>query len=290
MTAVASLKRFIAEDRHRVRLDDLFMNEANRLIVRLREDFPFQGGPSPTLELAAQRIKRMDAATEILRALFFHGCRLATPPQETTMLRALALLTPPEDQAGYNIWTDMARYPMASIIYAAAAGALVSQNWGLLRQLLEFRYRVNGRERVACDRLNAMRALPTEAANALFSQRRHTPASDHIVSLLKPLLTEIHSDYELLFDELEVWVILACYDVAKDIKNLASVWTPTGRFYWRAQMNERGHPNLLLADANAAGEKWQPLAAGWFGGRIDLWSEVRAAFIDMYQRRASTIF
>jgi hypothetical protein len=55
-TAVASLKRYIAEDRHRVRLDDLIMEEASRLAGQLATDFPFQGGASPTLELAAARV------------------------------------------------------------------------------------------------------------------------------------------------------------------------------------------------------------------------------------------
>ena len=39
-TAVASLKRYVAEDRHRVRLDDLVMEEADRLSGRLATDFP----------------------------------------------------------------------------------------------------------------------------------------------------------------------------------------------------------------------------------------------------------
>jgi hypothetical protein len=289
-TAIASLKRYVTEERHRIRLEDLLMDEANRLSKRLREDFPFQGGPVPTLELAAERIRRMDAATEILRSLFFHGCRLATTSHDRLFLQTLALLAPPEDVAGYTIWTDMARYPMASIIYAGALGALAAENWGLLRRLLVFRYRVNGRDRIACDRLAAARALPTEAANALFQpQRRHTPVSDHLVELLAPIASQIHPDPQMLFDELEMWVAFAHLDVVRDLK-APPVWMPPGRFCWRGQGGQGRQPSILFAEAEAAGQEWPPLAAAWFGGRVDRWEEVKTAFSDAYGRLASAMW
>ena len=289
-TAVASLKRYVAEDRHRVRLGDLLTEETNRVARHVREDFPLQGGPAPTMEAAALRIRKMDAATEIIRALYFHGSRLAAASQESIFLRPLALLTPPEDVAGYTFWIDMARYPMVSILYSGALGALVSQNWGLLRKLLTLRYRSNGRERIACDRLVAISALPTEAANALFNpQRRHTAASDHLADLLTPVAAELHPDPQLLFDELEVWVALAHLDVVRDL-SAAPIWMPPGRFGWRGRFHDGHQPGLLLAEADAAGQDWSPLSAGWFGGRVERWAEVKGAFTEVYGRLASSMW
>ena len=289
-TAVASLKRYVAEDRHRVRLDDLIMEEASRLAGQLAADFPFQGGASPTPELAAVRVRRMDAATEILRNLFFHGCRLAVASQEPVFQRGLALLAPPENVSGYKIWLDMARYPIASIVYAGALGALAAGNYRLLRKLLVFSYRVNGRERIACDRLAAASVLPTEAANALFTpQRRHTPTSDHLADVVGRLATGLHPDPELLFDELEIWVALAHLDVVRDLKS-PPLWMPPGRFGWRGQWHNGYQPGLLLAEATAAGSDWPPIAAGWFGGKMERWNEVSAAFTEVHHRIASSMW
>ncbi len=289
-TAVASLKRYVAEDRHRVRLDDLVMKEASRLAGQLAADFPFDGGASPTLELAATRVRRMDAATEILRALFFHGCRLAVAGQEPIFLRAIALLAPPENVGGYQFWIDMARYPMASIAYAGAFGALAAGNYRLLRKLLLFSYRVNGRERIACDRLTAASVLPTGAANALFGgQNRHTPTSDHLANVVGHLATGLHPDPDTLFDELEIWVALAHLDAVRDLKS-PPLWMPPGRFAWRGRWHDGHQPGLLLAEATAAGSDWPPIAAGWFGGKVERCNEVNAAFTEVHQRIASSMW
>jgi hypothetical protein len=232
----------------------------------------------------------MDSATEILRNLFFHGCRLAVAGQEPVFPRALALLAPPEDVSGYNIWVDMARYPMASLVYAGALGALAVGNYRLLRKLLLFSYRVNGRERIACDRLAAASALPTEAANALFSpQKRHTPTSDHLVDVVGSLATGLHPDPEVLFDELEIWVALAYLDAVRDLGS-PPLWMPPGRFGWRGRWHDGHQPSLLLAEAAAAGNDWPPIAAGWFGGKMERWNKVSTAFTGVHQRMASSIY
>jgi hypothetical protein len=232
----------------------------------------------------------MDSATEILRNLFFHGCRLAVAGQEPVFPRALALLAPPEDVSGYNIWVDMARYLMASLVYAGALGALAVGNYRLLRKLLLFSYRVNGRERIACDRLAAASALPTEAANALFSpQKRHTPTSDHLVDVVGSLATGLHPDPEVLFDELEIWVALAYLDAVRDLGS-PPLWMPPGRFGWRGRWHDGHQPSLLLAEAAAAGNDWPPIAAGWFGGKMERWNKVSTAFTGVHQRMASSIY
>ena len=97
------------------------------------------------------------------------------------------------------------------------------------------------------------------------------------------------SSYKLLFDELEVWVALAHLDVVRDL-NAPPIWMPPGRFCLRGQGRDGGQPSLLLAEADATGQQWQPLASGWFGGRVERWEEVKAAFTDVYGRLASAMW
>jgi hypothetical protein len=226
-------------------------------------------------------------ARQTLRSLFFHGCRLATAAQEQHLLRILQLLIPPENVPGYTLWADMAGYPMASIIYAGGMGALAEENWRLLRGMLTFRWRANGRERIACDRLSACRALDNNVANALFQpQKRRTPVSDHLAGLLAPLAAYLYPDPRLLFDELEAWVGLAYLDVVRDL-NSRPLWMPPGCFCWRAGYGTGGPLSTTAADALAAGAEWPPLAAGWFNGHQDRWDTIQKAFNEIYGQLAS---
>jgi SIR2-like domain len=284
--AVAALKRYLAEDRHRFRLEDLLLGETNQLVKRLREEFPFQGGPTPTIEMAKARVRHMDAACEITRSLFFHGCRLCAGGQEALFLRALVLLAPPEQVAGYTVWAESAAYPMASLLYAGALGALLAQNWSLLRSLLTLRYRVRDNVRVACDRLAARLALPDFVSQSLFQpQRRHTPVSDHFFGLLSPLAAGLHPEPELLFDELEVWVGLAYLDAVRDLET-QNAWFPPGRFCWQGRFHDTRQPLLLFATAEEQGKNWPPLAGGWFKGKVEQWQTVKAAFEEGLTRLA----
>ena len=288
-TATATLKRYMGDARHRIRLDDLLLEEANRLKARIRDDFPFNGGPSPTEESIALRIRRMDAAAEVGRALLFHGARLAVPEQEPSLLRAIALLVPVEQGSGFKVWIDLARYPMAMLVYAGALGALAAENWALLRRLLTFRYRVDGRERIVCDRLAISSTIEQAIGNTLFHpQRRHTPGSDHLAELLGPLAATVHPDPEALFDELEAWVALAYLDGVADLTALP-LWMPVGRFCWRDRYSDGNSVNQLIADADAAGADWKPLASGWFQGRTERWAEVKGAFVATFRRAAGSM-
>lgn len=287
-TAVATLKRYIAEDRHRVRLDDLIRDEVVRLARRLVAEFPFQGGPSPTGELYAERVHRMDAAAEVARHLFFHGCRLALSGQQEVFTRALPLLVSNESVAGFELWSNLAVYPMSSILYAGSLGALANGNWGLLRELIMLRYRQRGIERIACSDLHAVYSM-AEAAKYLHQKPHLTPESDHYAGVLVPLATGIVPDPDLLFDELEVLFTLAYLDAVSDLSS-PPIWAPPGRFRWRGRMmSDDSQPGILFAEAEASGAEWAPLQVGWFGGSLARFQKVKQAFSSIFTRQASAI-
>jgi hypothetical protein len=284
-TAVATLKRYLAEDRHRIRLDDLILDEINKLRKQLRAELLATGAPPPTSELIAQRVHQIDAWTELVRVIFFHGCRLATAPQEAGFVSALALMAHREQMLGayYSEWLEATRYPSICILYAGAFGALVSENWSLLRKLLLLQIRSEGRERTACDHLAAYHS--DELGQHLrVNQWHRTPASDHLVDILIPLCDGLRPDPDTLFDELEVWMSLAYLDSTLGIKYKPGM-VPPGRFLWRGNGRADAQPSRLINQASKLGLEWPPLKAGWFGGQRERWEQVKAAFIEWVQHQ-----
>lgn len=291
-TAVAAVKRYIAEDRYRVRFEDLLLEEVNQFRRGRRGRFPLGGGPTPTESLVAARVRAMDSDTEILRSVFFHACRLASPAQFPPLTRALSLLAPTERPEGmaWTIWTSLAAYPMSAVLYAGCLGALAAENWELLRVLTTLRFRQDDRERVSCDDLSATRAL-SDAAGALFpGQRKHTPASDHYAQLLVPLADGVSIDPDLLFDGVEVVMALAYLDTVRDLSS-PPIWMPPGRFSWRGRGGSGDRQlGILLAEAEAAGDAWKALRAGWFSGKAARFQEVKGAFQQAYARVAAGLW
>ena len=72
--AVASLKRYLPEERHRIRLEELVMQELRRVLIELAsERFPLNGvsiGP----EYLGRRLLQYDATVETLAAMLIAGC------------------------------------------------------------------------------------------------------------------------------------------------------------------------------------------------------------------------
>lgn len=290
--AVASVKRYVADEGSRVRLHDLVFAEARRAAERLRaEEFSFQC--SNLRDVVAARILKMEALTECVREMFLHGCRWVNGEREEVFVNALGCLSYPGQAAGSRELVLLARYPMMSVLYAGAMGALAARNWGLLRRLLMFRYDVDGVERTACLELAVARVIGW-VAPAWFpkSLSDDSPplASQYIAGLLVPPAEQIHPNSRALFDELEVWVALACFDAANE-DNLID-FSPVGRFaYPPGSFRVFGDHMLMFgpatpppqikklwADAIEAGAHWPPLAAGWFDGSVERRATVRLWF------------
>jgi hypothetical protein len=76
--AVANLKRYLTDDRHKIRLHDLMMQETDRLSSQLSdEQFPIQGissTPQNILKEIPERLLRYEKLSDVLLALMITGC------------------------------------------------------------------------------------------------------------------------------------------------------------------------------------------------------------------------
>ncbi len=264
--AVATLKRCIVEDRFRVRLEDLVREEANR--VGRAVDGAIPASKPPDAMTMSAGIRALDGEAETLRSLFFHGCRLGRPENDHVFLRSLPLLAPREEWLNistWDTWRTLRTYPMSSVLYAGALGALLSERWGLLRRLLTLEFASCGRPRAAFSHLPAMFVLPEDAARAV-AGNVHLPASTHFQKVLLPLASDLVQNPQALIDELEVWMCLAVADCYEPVPG-GMPRIPVGLFMVRRlYAGSAAQPDALLAAAVRAGADWPPLREGWFGG------------------------
>jgi hypothetical protein len=279
--AVASLKRYIAEPRHRIRFHDLLIDEADRASRKFKNDFPPNGShrsDAEFLEEIRRRVTGYEAGTETLRNLFMHGSNWAEPEHYGAFLKAIQIVVPPNDRSGTTHYLQMQRYPAALLFYAGGVGAMATRNIAMLRSLLTMKIRHGATDADAVDVLSANSVLDWRLARTLPDmERHHTPASDRMLQILTPMLDTLYIDPEDLFDRFEVMVALAYLDRTQDLSR--GQWMPPGRYLWKARHIGEGSPHeKLFGEAEAHGEEWGPLKAGMFGGKRTRFLHVKSAF------------
>lgn len=280
--AVASLKRYIADPRQRVRLHDLVVDEINRVRRHLVAEFPTGGLSLPEAEFIDEfrrRARGYETSTEILQHLFFHGAFWAEAEQQDVFARGLQMIVPSDVESGIPAWLNMQKYPATLLLYAAGMGAIANGNFQMLKKLFSANLRHHNQDWNILESSSAAAFMNKGLAQILYGQPRHTPMSDYLAKILIPMTVNFVSDPEFLFDTLEIMIALAYLDRLQD--PASKQWIPPGRFCWK---HETSPTTRLFSDADREGSAWLPLKAGMFGGDIKRFQAVRAAFDVAFMR------
>ena len=122
-SAVASLKRYLPEQRYQIQLGDLI----DATVERVKEatsgpDFD-ANSQTPTPETVTARIRAYDAACSTIMAMAIVGGRWAEQEHIRPWQRALEhLCTVNHESRWYPMWLGMQRYPGALLLYALGLG------------------------------------------------------------------------------------------------------------------------------------------------------------------------
>ncbi|MBB3937333.1 SIR2 family protein [Aureimonas phyllosphaerae] len=270
--AVASVKRFVAEPRYRIRLDDLLGDEVKRAQNRHADGMRLDSDEVTTSTIR-QRFHGYDASMEALAAMLFNAARWADPPHHDIVRRTIASLVPPDRAGGYDRWIEMQRYPAILAFYAACAGAMSSGKFALLKQLCDMKVRANGRSAVALPDLSAA-YFNDNTARQLYDQALYTPLSRHLSRTLRPLVASADTVPERAFDRLEVMLALLNLERTEDPAKKA--YLLLGMFSWR---HEDPAYTEIFDEAGAAGDDWPPLRDGLFRGSAQRFERVRDGFL-----------
>ncbi|MEA2561052.1 MAG: hypothetical protein QOH06_2556 [Acidobacteriota bacterium] len=265
--AVETLKTYLVDPRHRIRLDDLMRQETEAAYENLFSPDRFPLGTSYDAPHLLERLKEYEAASERLQALMIAGAAWGEPQQLGLWQRSLTRIAtppPPPSGTGYSeAWENARAYPIVRLLYASGLAAIAHGRFDNLYGMLEAPVADKDTKKKTAMLLavNTLSSVEPSTLNAGLSQRYKVPMSEYFYSGLRDALREhlaSEAEYESAFDLLEYLWALAYVDQDPD----QTGWFPLGRFVHRGT-------SRIRKELSELGESWPPLRAGFFGGSLE---------------------
>ncbi|PSB27093.1 SIR2 family protein [Chlorogloea sp. CCALA 695] len=278
--AVVRLKKDLVEDRYRIRLHDLVMQEVEKVYSELSSNrFSLSIPHSP--EALIQRVKDYESVTEILVAMMVTGCYWGEESHEylwiDTLERVANVHEPKTGGSGTKIWKSLSLYPALVILYAGGIAAIASGRYDTFAGLLiQPQVRELERSKPPAFALFTLSIMDNKVAEKLLNEGggRHTPLSDYLHKILREPLRDFlpqEDRYTKCFDRFEYLLALVCSDWYE--KQLRQFWGPIGSFGWRREIVDQ-----IAQESLKAGEDWLLLKAGLFNGSGKRFQLVQANF------------
>ncbi len=237
--AVASLKRYIPDPQHRIRLSDLIDNTVEQVVEVTSGEAFSASAPEPTTESLTKRVRGYEEACSTLLALAMTGGYWAEEEHYSVWQRALERLGSTPSRSGLTFWLELQRYPATLLLYALGLGAVEAGRLRFLGRMLGTTiHRAHQKD------VPAVQVLPPSCFSDAGRQmqilegmdRHYVPLNEWIHSTLQPYAERIIRDnkrYTLVFDKLEILIALngALY---RD-ERLERYWGPLGAFLYRPE-------------------------------------------------------
>jgi hypothetical protein len=287
--AVATLKRYLPEEKYKIRVRDLVIDEANRLHEELSDARYPVDGVTITYDTVAERAKEFESLTEVLRAIIITGCYWGEEFHQDIWKQCLERIADPGGKTGgYDLYLKLKLYPALLLLYAGGIAAVAAGNYGNLATLL-IRARGNlpyKKEAPLGHILDPESVLEPEAALRLLKSERklYTPTNDYLFQVLREPLRNLiprDAEYQRSFDRFEYLFSLVSGDLYEKIESYTA-WN-VGCFLWR----DRDHLGLkesvlgdLYHEIESAAGSWSGFKAGLFDGSIDRFQFIKSKFDD----------
>ena len=247
--AVTSLKRYIAEDRFRIQMQDLVDGAVEQVVETITKDLPtVDYSSTPTSESVTELVRHYEHTCSTLLALAVVGGFWAEVKHDQVWWRALERLVSFEKSSDHsnirNLWTDIQNYPATLLLYALGIGAVSADRLRFLGTMLNTKVRNDLNEECL-----AVEVLPPFCMIWNGGQMmtilegmdgRRAPLNDWMHNALRPHTRRVShgSDrYDRDFDRLELLIALnhAHYVNKENTRD----FLPAGRFGYSYRVKER---------------------------------------------------
>ena len=283
--AVASLKRYLAEPRHRIRLSDLVDDVVEQVLQATSGSaFPMQG-PRPDTASATARVRRYEAICSTLLALAPVAGFWAEEEHVSPWQRALGRLGSTRSAGGSEIWMCLRRYPAALLLYALGIAAVEANRLEFLARLLETPISAEHRkDRAAVEALPPSRLLDgnRELMQVLDGRKtRYVPLNDWMHDALRSHVARVVPDdtrYTFVFDKFEMLMALAYTH-----KHSGRAWPPLGAFGYREENRNRIVTEITESLSSMAYDS-PFVRCGIFGDTSDVCKQRLDALMDVVGR------
>ena len=266
--AVASLKGYLTEPKHRIRLADLVGGEVDRVLAATATPaFALQSEPKPDKNTFTARVRAYESVCETLVAMAAVGGYWVEDWHYATWQTALTRLATRRGEAGFIPWVELQRYPATLLLYTLGLSAIVAGERGLLFLGKLFGttvHREHQEEQTAVELLPAFCLFERGNEPAKFlegMERRYAPLNDWLHALLQPRFQSLvpsESKFSDCFDMLEILMALS-FAYYKQ-----TYWMPPGRYGYRRDSLERIVREMQSSIASH-GDKSLYVRSGIFG-------------------------
>lgn len=278
--AVATVKRYLEEDRYRIRLRDFLVRQASDLRGSLfsRDDFPIMWDGSPEEELpdkVQRRLRSYDVLLEPALGALVAGAYWARGEQIPPFAEPFrAAASPPHDYSQFfRVWQDLDLYPALRLLYGVGVASALARNWGLLRILtrdaqveIPGDYRVRPAGYVLDGAFLSRYLRRADRTSLIFPDQTYfLPLTEYLYQTLKGPLREYAAGddaYDGAFEEFEVLLSLVSMDVDPE-GDPEYAEPPRGRFaYARSYGEGETTYERVKREATEQGSSWDPVRAG----------------------------
>lgn len=298
--AAATVKRYLAEDRYRIRLNDL-VGEAVRETVRGFDFQKFALAQQFTPSEFLRRMKIYEAGTEVLRHMIAPLCQWGDVRHEALAVKILEVASDfllLNHGASTDVWKQLSLYPSLLLLYAGGVSALSAENYGIFAALLTRpRYRDDNGERPLLLECCPPRVLRADLKQFLPGyENRYTPASDYLLDRVRPLMeTSLPREhrYADCFDRFEYLMALVYANLREKSRQETSsndFWGPIGRFGWSQRGRTEDILQVVADEISKFGVNWAPLKAGLFDGSLARVNAVKAGLDSVVAKVRLTYF
>ena len=303
--AVATMKRYLVDPRHRIRLHDLVHEETEWVYQELSSERFNTRINGLTKDIFQQRMHEYEALVgrlvAMLAALSYHD----TGETENTHLltRCIEWLAQVPIHEGTVALINLQYYPALLLTYAAGISAIAAKRFHNLAAILKepkYRdYRYN-EKKPAIEGLNVWSVFTDSKYKWVPCQdaeHEYTPANNYIFDLLRPALHDYLPDdtiYEETFNTFEYLLALTYLNIVDES------YSPQGRFGWRytgrtmSGLFEDTWGRSPLAEfvctGIAQGSEWELLKAGFFNGSIERFEEIAGIHKKLLQNQSRGVY
>lgn len=236
---VNSAKRYLAKPEHRIQLDELLSQEAERLMTQLDASQYAPHGQWSQEEFRS-RVRRYEALAEPLTRMAGALGRWGDGSELTTILDIVRGLYLQAEKIGngLTVWPGLRSYPAVLIFTAYGIGLTRSQRWQTLHELLVApwpREYGDPKRVVSTLFLGEWKGAKSEVWNELEGlDRRKTPLSDHLLEVMtswRSSFAGVSAEFELVFERFEMLAAFAYLEEDSEASlEQALANTPSGLF------------------------------------------------------------
>jgi hypothetical protein len=271
VSIVVSTKRYVADERWRLRLFDCIAHETRRVAATLKEPrFSLQGGWSE--EEFRLRVAALDELlAELCQAEALMGHWATSAMRDSLTLGPRRLSDGAGQGNGNTGWLALQWYPALLLSYAGGIAAVAAEAYESLMALMHARIGTShGDMRLVEAATTGLSDLRQHFKLLPGHDRQLVPFSEHLHVKLRPILDEtifLGSEYDRAFDTFEILYAVEFFCLS------GRGWGPLGRFAWKATRGGSNPLKQLIEEAAAASNGWPPLVAGLCGGSPETFGE-----------------